>query len=100
NMTKKDKNYYTFNGIENNFSLSNKKNYCKSWLPMDNTRSNTRLDYISKIFPEWNRETCMDFAKYCWHKMVNNKIIQGTKGDQYKLEAEKMRVVIPERWYY
>ena len=49
NMTIADKEFFTHNGIELSYLKDNSSNYVKSFIPKNNSFSNKRLDYLTKV---------------------------------------------------
>lgn len=98
-MSESDKDFYTYNGVEQSFSLANKKIRVLSWVPAGKSRSNSRLDFITRVFKDWDDDKCRRFLKSCWEYLQQSNIITNIQNDEYKLDQKSMKVFRPSKWY-
>jgi len=102
NLTKSDKEYFTFNGYEMNYSLSDRSQYVRSWNPARSGRTNSRVDLVRRIVgsrDDWDVDKIRRFLEGVWRIFRDNQIIAHQGNDTYRLNCAKVRVVIPSAWY-
>ena len=55
-MTKSDKEFFTHNGIELSYLKDSGSDYVKSFIPKNDSFSNKRLDYLTKVLTKVNKD--------------------------------------------
>lgn len=101
-ITERDKEYFTFNGFESSFSLTDRNAYTMAWVPTRKGMTNSRVDYIKRSIGEklGNDDGTIDnFLKSVWKVLKDREIIKNIGSDRYKLDFNSIRVKIPEKWY-
>ncbi len=100
-LTEADKEYFTFNGIEQSFCLSDKGKYTLSWLPMQAGKLNSRVSFIQKLFPdgeEWDDIKIRGLLEKLWEYLKETACLS-LNSNAYTLSTKKMIVYLPETWY-
>ncbi len=63
NLTKADKEFYTFNGIEFSYLRDNHGDYIKSFIPIMDHMTNKRLEYLTKVLKKNNKDITKEESK-------------------------------------
>jgi superfamily II DNA/RNA helicase len=101
-ITEKDREYFTYNGIEMNFSLSEKVDYTRSWIPTTQGMTNTRADYIKRALGHKigdSEEQINKFLITIWEILKDRGILKNVENGKYKLDYNAIVVRIPAKWY-
>lgn len=108
NLNKADREYFSHNGIEYSYTLSDSDNktYKRSFIPTRENMSNKRLDYLIKIMKKNGKEKLISeadkFLKGFWdHIFTSNGFeLMVSDGGKYKLNGEKIIINKNNKWYY
>lgn len=108
NLTKADREYFSHNGIEFSYTLSDSDNkaYRLSFIPSSENRSNKRLDYLTKIMKKNGKENLVSegsrFLTGFWnHLFASNSLeLMVSDGGKYKLNGEKIIISKKDKWYF
>ena len=95
-LNKKEKEFFTYNGHEGSFTLSDSsKIACSSFIPTTVKAKNRRTDYVTKIFdivaPNTDKGTIIKFLEAIWKQMKKNSIIIN-EGNNYKVNVQKILI--------
>lgn len=105
NLNKADKEYFTHNGVEYTYTLSdpNPRALRRSFIPVNINKTNKRLDYFIKVLKKTGKYLSDErtkeilekgiwkiFCKVGFFKAIDSK---------YRIDAEKIIVSKPEQWY-
>ena len=107
-MTQSDKEYFTHNGIESTYSKegvttkNGKKSYIKAFLPK--TKTNKRIDYLSKVFNSKNLEFSDDDIKNIlesiWERVLVHVLIKAKNNEHcYKVNSSLLTIGNKRKWY-
>ena len=106
NFTESDIAFYSNNGSEEAYVLSNLQNkYVKSFLPKTDYTTNKRYDYIERVFKEkgleCDREIIQKFLSALWKRMFEaNGLLINTKDFSGKrIDLKKFKIVNTNKWY-
>ena len=104
NLNLADKEYFTNNGVEFGYTLSdsNQKGYIRSFIPTKESGNNKRLDYLCKIINVVLGEKKLDAKKFLislWDKvLINREFIKHDNG-KFKVNLLKMNVIKEKETY-
>ena len=95
-LNKADKEFFTFNGYEGSYTLSDSsKNIFKAFLPAKANGFNKRVEYVEKVLkdikPDCTRETVIKFLESLWNLMIKMEIIV-SEGIAYKVNTKKVKI--------
>ena len=103
-LDKTDKEFFTYNGHEGSFTLSDsgKKLSCKSFIPTKANGLNKRVDFIEKIFehiqPDKGRDYAIRFLEHIWKLLITKELIK-PEGIEYKVDTEKIQINSNAKFY-
>lgn len=95
-LNKADKEFFTFNGYEGAYTLSDssKKGNC-SFLPTKANGFNKRVEYVEKVLkdinPDCTRETVIKFLESLWKQMMKMKILV-SEGSACRVNTKKIKI--------
>ena len=95
-LNKTDKEFFTFNGFEGTYTLSDsgKKSY-RSFVPSKANGLNKRVEYVQKILsevkPEATRQDAIKFLESLWRQMLKWEILTN-EGLTYKVNTKKIQI--------
>lgn len=104
NLNKADKEFFTYNGIEYKYTLSDAdaKRYCRSFIPSSAKMTNKRLDYLSKVLKAAGSYSTEEgvrniLEKGFWRLFERNyfKVIN----NRYLLNVEQIKISSNNKWY-
>lgn len=102
NLNSFDKEYFTHNGIEYTYTLSeyDPKKFKRSFVPV---KYNKRLDYFSRVLKKAGNDLPNEKVRYLlekglWEKIFKPMFLKGTDGG-YKIDCEKVLIKRPLKWY-
>lgn len=105
NLNSADKEYYTHNGIEHAYTLSdaNPRTYQRSFIPTKANMTNKRLDYFTRVLVKAGNDMPEErvrelLEKGMWRLFVSFGFLKPVNG-KYKLELEKVTVTKNGQWY-
>ena len=95
-LNKTDKEFFTFNGHEGEYTLSDSgKNKQKSFIPSRANGLNRRVEYVEKVLsvsnPNFTRSDAIRFLESLWKLMVKNELIVA-EGVAYKVNTKKIQI--------
>lgn len=95
-LNKTDKEFFTFNGHEGEYTLSDSgKNKQKSFIPAKANGLNRRVEYVEKVLSVLNadiaRNDAIKFLESLWKLMVKNELIVA-EGTAYKVNTKKIQI--------
>ena len=104
-MTEEDREFYAYGAVGARYmgQGGNSVVNLKSFIPKSETRSNKRLDYLTRVM-EQKLPGCFDGAQLrklmmsLWNLMVSKKIVLPFD-DGYQLNVDMLCVARPARWY-
>lgn len=100
-LTRQDKEFFTYNGLEMSFSLTERSDYVRAWNPARPGVKNSRFDFVKRVIgQDWPEDKIKKFLETVWELFRREEIIQHQGHGQYKLDCAHVRVVIPARWYH
>lgn len=100
-----DKEFFTYNGHEGSFTLSdNTSKRVSTFLPVKENGLNKRVDYVEKVFaekmPGKNRNYAINFLKSVWNGiLIKNKILSNT-GVEFKVDTRNIQIYSYSSFYY
>ncbi len=105
-MRPADKEYYTHNGVEYSYTLSDadQKKYRLSFLPSRADGINKRTDYLSKVLeacghPAKSTEELNKILESIWRGLFVRQELVHAENSTYKLNCEKIRIIKPQQYY-
>lgn len=109
NMSEADKEFFTHNGIECRYLLyGSNLNYCKSFMPKNENKTNKRVDYIDRVFKRKGldipKEEVFNFLNGLWeHILIKNELLKNvtvrSSGEGYRVNLSKLVVGNNRKWY-
>ena len=97
---------FTHGGVEYTFTLSdsNEKRHQKAFIPTRAGLSNKRVDYLQRILLKkgvvLTNDDAADFLKLLWDKvLIGDSYFSLAEGNSYRVDASKIIVTRPSRWY-
>lgn len=108
NLNKSDREYFSHNGIEYSYTLSdsNPKSYRRSFIPTKENMSNKRLDYFVKILKKvgcyTDQTESIRLLIGIWNHIFcsNNTNLVVVNDGKYKLNSEKIIINKTNKWYF
>lgn len=106
-LNKADKEFFTHNGIEYSYTLSdsNAKSYKRSFIPTKANMNNKRLDYLTRVIKKKGFEVDKDRAtkllSAIWERILcaqGTEIVKASNG-KYRLDINKIVVTGKNQWY-
>ncbi|NCB42795.1 MAG: DEAD/DEAH box helicase [Clostridia bacterium] len=104
-LNKADKEFFTHNGVEYSYTLSDSDNkkYRRCFIPKNSNLSNKRLDYLVKVLRKLGNdisdEESRKILESFWMIFKQFKFMIPTEGNQYRLDVGKIRIGKPTKWY-
>lgn len=105
NLNTADKEYFTHNGVEYNYTLSdsNPKAYKRSFIPTDPNRTNKRLEYFIKVLKKAGNDITDEIArdvleKGIWRIFCSKEIVKSFDS-KYRINTEKIKIWKPNQWF-
>lgn len=98
NLNKNDKEYFTHNGIESAYTLSDSssKLYYKSFIPTKANGNNKRLDFILKIFDDMgfgrDRQKAIQLLQNVWNSIMIRNSILDCSNSEYKISTNQLYI--------
>lgn len=95
-LNKNDKEFFTYNGFEGLYTLSDssKKSY-RAFIPTKANGNNKRVEYLEKVLsdvrPGSTRNEALKFLESLWKKMIQLEILVN-EGSGYKVNVKKIKV--------
>jgi len=106
NFTESDIAFYSNNGAEGSYVLSNPKNkYIKSFLPKTDHTINKRYDYLERVFKvkglETDRESIQVLLKGIWTRFFEgeNLLVDTSDYSGKRIDLSKYKIVNTNNWY-
>lgn len=102
-LTKADKEFFTYNGHEGEYTLSDsgKKKY-HSFIPSTANGLNKRVEYVEKILsvtnPGSTRSDAIKFLESLWKWLIKNDILV-SEGIAYKVNTKKIQLNSNAKYY-
>lgn len=108
-MNESDKEYFTHNGIECSYLESSGSKYVRAFIPVNDSLSNKRLDYLTRVMqtskPDVDREEVKKLLAAFWSHFFapNNperaQIMYRDKEAHYKVNSENLTLEKGAKWY-
>lgn len=106
NFSDSDISFYSNNGVENSYVVSNPQNkYVTSFIPKTDHSTNKRFDYIDRIFKAKgltvDREQIINFMVAVWNKILEQQNIFRDNKDYSgkRVDVNKFKIVNTNEWY-
>lgn len=106
-MSKADRDYYTHNGVEYSFTLSdaNEKSYKRAFIPTKEHLTNKRLDFLTRVLESYgqnlSKEDTLRILENFW-KLIQQRfgllLPDGNGG--YRIDVRKITVNRSQKHYY
>lgn len=102
-LNKNDKEFFTFNGYEGAYTLSDstKKKY-KAFIPARSNGGNKRVEYVEKVLakinPKCTRELAVRFLESLWKQIIKMEILV-SEGNAFKVNTKKIRINTRAKYY-
>lgn len=102
-LNKTDKEFFTFNGHEGEYTLSDSgKNKQKSFIPALANGINRRVEYVKKVvlnsIPNFSQDNAVKFLESLWKLMVKRELIVA-EGVAYKVNTKKIQINTKAKFY-
>ena len=104
-MTEEDREFYAYGAVGARYmgQGGNSAVNLKSFIPKSETRSNKRLDYLTRVMEQklpgrFDGEQLRKLMMSLWNLMVTKKIVLPFD-DGYQLNVDMLHVARPARWY-
>ena len=105
-MRPADKEFYTHNGVEYSYTLSDadNKKYRLSFLPSRADGKNKRTDYLAKVLnacghPADSQEQLNKILESIWKGLFIRQELVCAENSTYKLDCGKIRLLKPKQYY-
>ena len=104
-MPPADKEFYTYNGIEYAYTLSepDAKRYCRSFIPRFAEKTNKRAEYLMRVLAKGDQQVDQTvvnhFLEAIWKFVLCQNEYLKNDGGRYQLNTCKLMIVRPDKWY-
>jgi Zn-finger nucleic acid-binding protein len=105
NLNSADKEYYTYNGIEYSYTLSdaNPRAYQRSFIPTSANKTNKRLDYFTRVLNKAGNELTDEktrelLEKGIWRIFESQGFIKAVNS-KYKIDLSKLKISNGGQWH-
>lgn len=105
NLNKADKEYFTHNGVEYTYTLSDTdpKTWKRAFIPTKAHLRNKRLDYLTRVLAsagfEVEKEKATSLLESIWNFIFCSFGLVISSNGGYKLDSGKILVSRPRKWY-
>lgn len=105
NFTDFDIAFYSNNGSEKSYTLSTGDKYVRSFIPKDDSKTNKRMDYLSRLYAakghNATKEELGKMLEGIWNILTNRaKILSDDKKHTgKKVDISKLSVIRTDKWY-
>lgn len=104
-MTEEDRSFFSHTATPCTYCLSGsaKQKNLRGFVPSRAHMSNKRLDYLTRVLartvPDFAQGNLRPLLEALWNLMQGRMRLFKLVGDGYQLEAGRLKVLRPERWY-
>ena len=104
-MPPADKEFYTYNGVEYSYTLSEPDNrkYIRSFIPRFTEKTNKRADYLMRVLakgnPDMDQSVVNRFLEAIWTRILRQYEYLRNDGGKYQVDTNRLMIVRPEKWY-